>query len=415
MVVPLCLIALVGCGVVNATPASAAAPLSLETATRFLEVDPIEASSANLTIETPVGDVECTASNLTGQITENAVPKPKGEFTAGSLKGDEPGGLCKTTTGAGPAEVTARNLSWPIEFSTKGSGTIGGLQLGITFPAAGGLECVYTGKPKFTFPVQGPIELGVANQKLKLDAKVSNKACAKRGSLQGDFALTSMGEAVQAGISPSYIKEKKVVTAAFKGFDSIPKFFIADEQANFLVLCNVAKQGESIGPYWRSSLTLVGNNCIEYLEQGKCEVVFANTGNNTLEMSLEGQLAYSANGKVLETVLFPARPNPAERVFVGNEWTNFELRSVPPAVCGTAGQKVLRGSAIGMVPGYKLGKEAKALQFVFPERKPIMQQILNRETGVVEQAGQLRFVGANPWLEGTLTQELESGEPYGAQ
>lgn len=167
----------------------------------------LKASSSDLVFVTSAGNLECSSNVLTGAITvNNNASKDKANITAESSTGEFEGGACKTTTPLGPALITASGLSWPAEFTNKGTSTLKGTKKVVftsVFPLAGGAKCVYeSAKVASTFTVGGATELTTSNQLFKYNKKLSNAACPTEGKLSGHFAVTSGGETVETLFAP---------------------------------------------------------------------------------------------------------------------------------------------------------------------------------------------------------------------
>ncbi len=189
----------------SASMASAKTVLTLKTAKGPLAAGAnITASSGDLIFTTEAGNLECTSNVISGTLANNSGTKDKGSATSESSTGGEAGGLCKTTTPFGPAEIVSSGFPWPIEFTTKGTATVKGskkVQFTSTFPAAGGAKCEFeASKVVSSFNAtagSGPITLTTTSQLFKINKKTSNPACPKTGTLSGHFTLTSSGEAIE--------------------------------------------------------------------------------------------------------------------------------------------------------------------------------------------------------------------------
>jgi hypothetical protein len=164
--------------------------------------DTIVASSSNLIFVTSGGNLECSRNIISGVDKTNGREKDAGTVTSEESTGEEPGGLCKTTTPFGPAEISTSNLPWKDKFTNKG---IAQLNTGIgtktirftsTFPSAGGAKCTFiTKKVISTFNLNGVVTVTTSNQVFKLEAG-STSGCPIEGKLSGSFSVTSNGEPV---------------------------------------------------------------------------------------------------------------------------------------------------------------------------------------------------------------------------
>lgn len=162
----------------------------------------LRAESSNLVFVTSAGNLECTSNILTGTVTTNNATKDKGSVTKESSTGGEAGGLCKTTTGLGPASIESSGFPWPIEYKNTGASSIKGtkkIAFTSTFPAAGGAKCTYeAAKVASTINTSGVVTQTTTNQVFKANKKTSNAACPTEGKLSGEFKLFSGSEAVEA-------------------------------------------------------------------------------------------------------------------------------------------------------------------------------------------------------------------------
>jgi len=199
----LCLVAVFAVTAAFAGSASAKTVLTLKTKKGPLAAGAsLVAESSNLIFVTSTGNLECSSNILTGTVGNNGAAKDKGTVTKESSTGEEAGGLCKTTTPLGPAEIVASGFPWPIEYTTKGTSAVKGTKkvaFTSTFPGAGGAKCEYeSAKVESTFNTSGVITQTTTNQVFKVNKKTSNAACPKEGKLSGSFKLFSGGEAVEA-------------------------------------------------------------------------------------------------------------------------------------------------------------------------------------------------------------------------
>ncbi len=171
--------------------------------------DSIVASSSNLIFVTSAGNLECSSNIITGFDKTNTKEKPSGEITKEESTGEEAGGLCKTTTPFGPAEILATNLNWKLKLTNKGNVEIntskGNKRVTFvsTFPAAGGAKCSFSSKKVIsTFPVSKtpvPFVITTSKQVFTLDAG-STAGCPTSGELGGTFSTTSNGKALEVEV-----------------------------------------------------------------------------------------------------------------------------------------------------------------------------------------------------------------------
>ena len=165
---------------------------------------PIEAVSHNAKLVTTAGNIECTAINLPGMLEETSASIDTGKFTAGAFSGEGEGGACSSTTGLGPAQVSAAGLPWSLSFSINGLVEVKGTsQVTVTsvFPTAGNATCIFESKAlKGAFNVGGQMAISLSGQVLKRSKKGSNPACPSEGRLSGSFALNSEGQPIEASI-----------------------------------------------------------------------------------------------------------------------------------------------------------------------------------------------------------------------
>ncbi len=202
------LTALLVIGALAASAASAKTILVARTAKGVIPVgSEITGTSTDLIFVTEAGNLECSSNILAGKLASNEAAKITGSIESESSTGGEAGGLCKTTTPFGPAEIVSTHLPWPIEFTTKGVTTVkkgktGKIAFTSTFPAAGGAKCTFeAAKIVSTFnPGKAgeplPVETTTKEQIFKLNKKTSNAACPITGRLSGHFSETVGGETV---------------------------------------------------------------------------------------------------------------------------------------------------------------------------------------------------------------------------
>jgi hypothetical protein len=202
----LCLVAVFALAAVFAGSAFAKAQvLTLKTAKGALTTgQEIRAESSDLKFVTTSGNLECSSNILKGTVQTNNAKKDEGEIATESSTGEEPGGICHTTTQLGPASILAEHLPWPVNYQSKGTsevkkGKAGKVAFTSTFPGAGGAKCTYeASKVKSTFNTSGVITQTVSEQVFKVNKKTSNPACPTSGKLSGTFKLFSGSEPVEA-------------------------------------------------------------------------------------------------------------------------------------------------------------------------------------------------------------------------
>ena len=118
----------------------------------------VVADSTNLIFETSVGNLECSSNILKGKLAKNNSKKDEGPIESESSTGNEPGGLCKTTTPLGATEIKTSNLPWSTVLTSKGIDEVKGKKVSFTsvFPTSGA-TCVFeAAKVKSTFTPGGP-------------------------------------------------------------------------------------------------------------------------------------------------------------------------------------------------------------------------------------------------------------------
>jgi len=178
--------------------------LTLKTAKGELAVgQEVVADSTNLVFETSSGNLECSSNILKGKLAKNNSKKDEGPIESESSTGNEPGGLCKTTTPLGATEIKTSNLPWSTVLSSKGVDEVKGKKVSFTsvFPNSGA-TCVFeAAKVKSTFTPGGPVTIVTSKQKFKLNKKASTPVCPKEGTLSGTFTGTSNGETVESELT----------------------------------------------------------------------------------------------------------------------------------------------------------------------------------------------------------------------
>ncbi len=178
--------------------------LKLKTAKGELTVgQEVVADSTNLIFETSSGNLECSSNILKGKLSKNNSKKDEGPIESESSTGNEPGGLCKTTTPLGATEIKTSNLPWLTVLTSKGIDEVKGKKVSFTaiFPS-GDATCVFeAAKVKSTFTPGGPVTIVTSKQKFKLNKKASTAICPKEGTLSGTFTGTSGGETVESELT----------------------------------------------------------------------------------------------------------------------------------------------------------------------------------------------------------------------
>ncbi len=163
----------------------------------------VVADSTNLTFETGSGNLECSSNILKGKLSKNNNKKDEGQIESETSTGNEPGGLCKTTTVLGATEIKTSNLPWLTVLTTKGIDEVKGKKVSFTsiFPDSNA-TCVFeAAKVKSTFTPGGPVTIVTNKQKFKLNKKASTPVCPKEGTLTGTFTGTSGGETVESELT----------------------------------------------------------------------------------------------------------------------------------------------------------------------------------------------------------------------
>ncbi len=163
----------------------------------------VVADSTNLIFETSSGNLECSSNILKGKLSKNNSKKDEGQIESESSTGNEPGGLCKTTTPLGATEIKTSNLPWITVLTSKGVDEVKGKKVSFTsiFPN-GDATCVFeAAKVKSTFTPGGPVTIVTSKQKFKLNKSASTPVCPKEGTLSGTFNGTSGGETVESELT----------------------------------------------------------------------------------------------------------------------------------------------------------------------------------------------------------------------
>ena len=107
--------------------------LTLKTAKGELTVgQEVVADSTNLIFETSSGNLECSSNILKGKLAKNNSKKDEGPIESESSTGNEPGGLCKTTTPLGATEIKTSNLPWLTVLTSKGVDEVKGKKVSFT-------------------------------------------------------------------------------------------------------------------------------------------------------------------------------------------------------------------------------------------------------------------------------------------
>jgi hypothetical protein len=162
--------------------------------------DILTAFSSNLVFTTSGGNLECSKNIIAGPVKTNGKEKPSGEINLEESTGEEAGGLCKTTTPFGPAEIATSNKPWKIKFITSSAKVQVSTGLGTkkviftsTFPSAGGAKCIFQTKKvlsEYNEPATpAPLVIKTVNQVFKLETG-STAGCPTEGKLNGSFSIT---------------------------------------------------------------------------------------------------------------------------------------------------------------------------------------------------------------------------------
>jgi hypothetical protein len=189
-----------------ASSALAEPSLTLETAKGPLAPGAeVVVTSSDLTTTTIDGALACSEAVLRGTLTTTTRGVDTVTVPVATATGTEPGGGC--TSPLGEAQIEAQNLPWTLTLKKNGLAYIQSaskLAFASTFPNLGGISCVFERRRiKSQFPIgtaAQPIELTASEQLFKRNAEASNEACPKSGEMNGNFTVTSEGEAVLAHV-----------------------------------------------------------------------------------------------------------------------------------------------------------------------------------------------------------------------
>lgn len=194
-------VALLALTAISALPAVASATLTLRTGGVALPTGAeVKGESSNLVFKAPGSTLTCASNVVSGTLTTNKKASDKVNLSAGSFTEPEPGGLCKSTLG--PAKVSPLGLPWTLTLAEGETSTIKGEPV-VEFEAEFvefGITCFFESKSiKDTFNVGGALIDTITGQKFTRNAK-SSVGCPETGELNGSFALTSGGTAIEATI-----------------------------------------------------------------------------------------------------------------------------------------------------------------------------------------------------------------------
>ncbi len=188
----------------SAVLASSASAVLFETAAGMYGTGGhIHLGMGNFALATARGTIECPNSVLNGTLLTNGGKTVKASITEASFTGEEEGGACKTSTGLGPAVITAKGFPWPEQFKSTGAAMFKGTKkvaFEVVFPAAGGASCTFESSKVAEAFTPGtpsepqPLVLSVPGQKFKLNKKTSNPACPTEGTMSGTINLSGEGE-----------------------------------------------------------------------------------------------------------------------------------------------------------------------------------------------------------------------------
>jgi hypothetical protein len=211
MMLGLCLVAAFAMATATASAEGTGPKTFLRTAGKGLlkKGDILSAFSSNLVFTTSAGNLECSKNTIAGPVKTNGKEKDSGEITIEESTGEEAGGLCKTTTPFGPAEISTTNKPWKVKFINTGKMQVNTslgtklIQFIATFPAAGGAKCIFGSKKVLSeFPVSAtpvPAVVTTVNQVFKLQSG-STAGCPVEGKLNGSFSTSSKGEPVEVEV-----------------------------------------------------------------------------------------------------------------------------------------------------------------------------------------------------------------------
>jgi len=179
----------------SAVPAVASATLTLNTGGVPLAAGAeIRGESSNLVFKAPGSTLKCESNVVVGKLTTNKKASDKANLAEGEFTG------CESTLG--PANVAAVALPWTLTLAEAGTSTIKGepvVEFEAEFPSVG-LTCFFESKNvKDTFNVGGAMIDTITGQKVTRNP-ISSVGCPETGELNGSFALTSGGAAIEATV-----------------------------------------------------------------------------------------------------------------------------------------------------------------------------------------------------------------------
>ena len=219
-------------------------------------------------------------------------------------------------------------------------------------------------------------------------------------------SATTCSIASAAEENPHFIKGGAEITKETAVKSTINTFFFKVKVIGLLVLCGGVDSHASIGPKWKSKITIEFSKCMTREPATGCEVEPA------FDFVLHGQLVYKS-GKKTEEIY---------DVFFGQTGGVFkfsgDMGNVPfleTNTCAFNGLEPIQGSAIAVPKNNKPGEEAEVLELKFNGEAAPTKKYINRENETEEQAGQIKFDGDTSFLEGEIKVELEPKEKFGVK
>jgi len=187
----------------SALPAVASATLTLNTGGVPLTAGAeIKGESSNLVFKAPGSTLKCASNIVKGTLTTNKKASDKVNLTEGAFTEPLAGGLCESTLGAARVATVGATLPWTLTLAEAGTSTIKGEPV-VEFEAEFvefGITCFFESKNvKDTFNVGGALIDTITGQKFTRNP-ASSVGCPENGELNGSFALTSGGAAIEATI-----------------------------------------------------------------------------------------------------------------------------------------------------------------------------------------------------------------------
>jgi hypothetical protein len=203
---------------------------------------------------------------------------------------------------------------------------------------------------------------------------------------------------------PHFISEGVEIVEPLNGRGKLNEFYIEVPGLSFSVLCTGVDGEIVVGTGSKSKLTIEFTKCtvfVEGRELPQCKV------KEPIVIDLRDQLIYKKGkkGEEIFDIFYPAAGKFAAGVF-----TDVAIEGA----CLVKGHYEVKGSAIAVPSPNTPGKEAKVVKLSFNGKEAPTGSYENQETKKAEEAGELNLTGKRAYLKGSVEQELENGEEYGA-